>query len=129
LTKADETMIEACDRAFDKAKHQIARMAQAKSTAPKGKEPVDKSKTVAKKEPTSMKPISIKLDANRARLSHILELKQLFSQHQGLTPIQIHFHRSTQSLATLHIEGQGGITLSDQFKQKIKAISSVMAIE
>lgn len=129
LTKADENMIEACDRAFDKAKHQIARMAQAKSSPSKIQEMADKSKSLAKKESSPVKPFSIKLDANRTRLSHILQLKQLFLKHQGMTPIQIHFCTTTKSLATLHIEGQGGITLSDQFKQTVSEISCVLAIE
>jgi DNA polymerase III subunit alpha len=128
LTKADESMIEACDRAFDKAKHHIARM-QAKPAAPKMQESADKSKPSTRKEQTLMKPVSIKLDANRTRLSHILQLKQIFLQHQGTHPIQIHFHTSSKSLATLHIEGQGGITLSDQFKQRVGEMSCVLAIE
>jgi DNA polymerase-3 subunit alpha len=124
LTKADESMIEACDRAFDRAKHQSTRMAQAKSAPSKPQE----QKPQAKKE-QAMKPISIKLDANQTRLSHILQLKQLFSQHQGTTPIQIHFHTSAKSLAILHIDSQGGITVTEQFKQKVNAISCVLAIE
>lgn len=122
LTKADERMIETCDKVFDKTKHQV-RMAQTKTTHSKPKE------FLAKKEPSYMKPIVIKLDVNCARLSHILQLKQLFSQYPGMTPVQIHFCAATQSLATLHIESQGGIHLSDQFRQKIKEISSVLAVE
>jgi DNA polymerase-3 subunit alpha len=127
LTKADESMIEACDRAFDKVKHQIARMAQAKSNPSKTQES-DQPKTPAKKEPT-MKPISIKLDANQARLSHILQLKHLFLQHPGKTPIQIHFNIANRSLGTLHIDYQGGVTHSAQFEQKINEIDCVLAIE
>jgi DNA polymerase-3 subunit alpha len=124
LTKADEGMIEACDRAFDRAKHHSTRMAHAKPAASKSQE----TKPLVKKE-QAMKPISIKLDANQTRLSHILQLKQLFLQHQGTTPIQIHFHTSAKSLATLHIDGQGGITVSEQFKEKVNAISCVVSIE
>ena len=76
-----------------------------------------------------MKHFSIKLDINRTRLSHILQLKQLFLQHHGMTPVQIHFHTSVKSLAILHIEGKGGIALSEQFKQKIGEMSCVLAIE
>lgn len=129
LTKADEGMIEACDKAFDRAKHQAARMAHAKSTSKAAGAPNQTTKPAAKKEPTPMKPVSIKLDANRARLSHILQLKQLFSQHPGPTPIQIHFHTSVKSIAVLHIEGQGGITLSEQIKQKISELNCILAVE
>src|ERR1700722_11812577 len=114
-------MIVACDKAFDKAKHYMTRIAQAKSATAKTPESIDKSKPkpLEKKEPASMKPVSIKLDLNRTRLSHILQLKHLVLQHPGTAPIQVHFQASTKSLAILHIEGQGGVTLSDQFKQKI----------
>lgn len=129
LTKADESMIETCDRAFDKAKHQASRMAHAKAANPKSSESNNKTKPPEKKEPVPMKPISIKLDLNRTRHSHILKLKQLFSQHQGTTPVQIHFHTAAKSLAILHIESQTGVTLSDQFKQQITEISCVLTIE
>jgi DNA polymerase-3 subunit alpha len=129
LTKADESMIEACDKAYDKAKHQISRMTQVKQAAPKTTSPTDKPKSSANKEQTTMKPISIKLDVNRTRLSHILQLKRIFLEHQGTTPVQIHFHTSAKSLAILHIESQGGITLSEQFKQKISEMTCVLAIE
>lgn len=127
LTKADEAMIEACDRAFDKAKSYASRTAYAKQNAPKPAG--DASKSSTKKENTPMKHVTIKVDANLARHSHIMQLKQLFSQHAGATPVQIHFHAHTQSLAILHIESKWGIALNDQFKQKIGEMSFVLAVE
>lgn len=129
LTKADESMIESCDRAFDKAKHFIARMAQAKASAPKTQESVDKPKPIPKKEQISMKPLSIKLDANQARLTHIMQLKQIFLQHSGTTPLQIHFCASSRSIGTLHIDGSGGIAFNDQFKKKLTELNYVLAVE
>jgi DNA polymerase-3 subunit alpha len=128
LTKADENMIEACDKAYDKAKHLINRMAHSKQTTSKAAA-TDKPKLSVNKEQNSMKPFSIKLDVNRTRLSHIMQLKQLFSTHPGMNPVQVHFHVATKSLAILHIESPGGVTLSDQLKQKIGEISCVLAIE
>ena len=76
-----------------------------------------------------MKHLSIKVDANSFRLSHVLQLKQLFSQHPGETPIQIHFHTPAKSLAILHIESKWGIAQSDQFNQKMKELAFVLSIE
>jgi DNA polymerase III subunit alpha len=121
LTKADESMIDACDRAYDKAKHYVARPGKPASKGP--------SKEDVKKGQIPMKPLLIKLDANQTRHSHILQLKQLMMRHQGSTPIQIHFHASTQSLAILHIESQKGITISDQFKREVSELSCVLGIE
>ena len=120
-------MIEACDKAFDKAKSYASRMAHSKQTAPKAAK--DQPKPPEKKENTPMKHLTIKVDANQTRHSHILQLKQLFSQHPGATPIQIHFHAEVRSLAILHIESKWGITLNDQFKQKIGEMGFVLAIE
>lgn len=129
LTKADESMIEACDKAFDKAKHLMGRMAQAKSNPSKPSGSAEKTKPLAKKEPEPMPTVSIKLDVNQTRLSHILQLKQLFLEHPGPSPIQIHFHASAKFLAILHIDGQKGVSLNHQLKQKISEISSVLTIE
>jgi DNA polymerase III subunit alpha len=128
LTKADESMIEACDKAYDKAKHHMSRMAQSKSAAPKTAASPNKPKPSTNKEQTPMKHLSIKLDINRTRLSHILKLKELFLQHPGTTPIQIHF-TAAKSLAILHIEGKGGVALSEQFKQKVGEMGCVLAVE
>lgn len=125
LTKANEEMIDICDKAFDKAKHQV-RLAYRKPTL------VNSPPTNEKHQPSkdiSMKPLSIRVDADQMRLSHVLQLKQLFAQHRGLTPVQIHFQTEGHLLATLHVESRGGISLTDQVKQKVKAFSCVIAIE
>ncbi len=119
LTKADEKMIELCDKAYDKAKFQASRFQT------KGSPPKQETKTPQKKEHV-MKPIAIKLNADQARLSHILQLKQCFSEHPGTTSFQIHFWNSERSLATLHL---GGIEISEDLKQKIRNIKSVISIE
>lgn len=127
LTKADESMIEMCDKAYDKAKHHASRMSQAKQNPQRPAAAQEKS--ITKKEPAPMKHLSIKVDANALRLSHIVQLKHLFSQHPGETPVQIHFHTPAKSLAILHIESKGGIALNDQFKQKVKELSFVLSLD
>ena len=126
LTKADESMMEACDKAYDKAKSQAARFGQAKNAQKPSK---DSAKPSPKKEIPSMQHLTIKIDVNQTRHSHIMQLKQLFSQHAGPTPIQIHFHTDTRSLAVLHIEGKWGIALTDSFKQKMGELSFVLGVE
>lgn len=128
LTRADEQMIEACDKAYDKAKHQVNRMMSSKQSPFKTKAATDKPKPSPNKEQGPMKHFSIKLDVNGTRLSHILHLKQLLSQHPGQTPVQVHFY-SSKSLAIVHIESQKGVALSEPFKQKIRELSCVLAIE
>ncbi len=124
LTQANEEMIEACDKAYDKAKHNAARFSQMKTQA------ADKqaSKNPAKEE-KSMKPILIKVDANRTRLSQIMKLKACLAEHRGSNPLQIHFHAHEKHLATLHIDSKSGVVFNEVFKQKIDQFEFVTSIE
>lgn len=129
LTQADESMIEACDRVYDRAKHQMERLSHAKAHTPKSPPPTIKTNVLPHRDKSDMKPILIRLDANRARLSHILQLKALFLQHQGSTPLHVHFQLPERLLGIIHLEGRGGISLSDAFKQKVVEIACVLGIE
>lgn len=122
LTKAGEAMVEECDRAFDKAKMQAARFAK---TALEGKnKKVEKSKDgEAKMEKTVSisKSLSLKLDIDQVRLSHIMQLKELFSEHRGNIPVQIEFHCQNSVHAVLHIESRWGV--SPVAESKLKSLS------
>lgn len=121
LTKADEAMIEACDKAYDKARQFVQRAGQTRQLSPKKQE-----QPVPEKEKKNMKQLTIKIDVNKVRHSHILQLKQLISQHPGETPIQIHFHSPDRSHAILHIESKWGVASNEQLQQKIKNLSFVL---
>ncbi len=134
LTKANEEMIDTCDKAYDKAKHQIARFAQNKNAM--AKQSADKAKNAKpaqpkdkEKEAPTMKIVTIRLDADSARLSHVMKLKKLIQEHHGDTPVQIQFHNHVKSLATLHVDSKWGVALNDQFKQKVSELACVLAIE
>lgn len=129
LTQADEGMIEACDRAYDKAKHQAKLMYHAKNAKPaqEAKKGADmKVKVVEEKKSENL---LIRVDANQTRLSHILQFKNLFNQHRGQIPVQIHFHTENTPFATLHIDSQWGVNFTDQLQQQLREIGSVLAIE
>lgn len=128
LTQANEVMIEACDKAFDKAKHNSAKFAQLKAAADQ-KQKEEKPKEDKPKEEKPMKPLLIKVDANRARLSQIMKLKAYFAEHRGQTPVLIQFHAHAKHLATLHIDSRWGIILNEAFKQKISQLDCILTIE
>ncbi len=136
LSRADETMIEACDQAFDKAKHQSARFShkspaapKANGTQPKNEKPMKneapeiKAKTSPKAEPAPH--LAIKVDADSVKLSHILELKELFEKHRGSVPVQIEFCSEAKALATLHIDSKWGVVSAPQLHKELQAIASV----
>ncbi|MCB1149279.1 MAG: DNA polymerase III subunit alpha, partial [Chlamydiia bacterium] len=82
LAKADEAMIAECDTAFDKAKHQAQRFAQMKDRP--------------RKEPKEEKPkvithFTLKVDAEKARMSEMLKLKEIFEESRGATPVKLEF--------------------------------------
>lgn len=124
LTRADEAMMEACDRAYDKAKSYVSRISH-KGAAPKVAN--DPAKSQIKKD-NPMKHLTIKVDANQTRHSHVMKLKQIFSQHPGETPVQIHFHANAKSLATVHIDSKWGVTPNEQFHKKLQEMSFVLDV-
>lgn len=136
LTQANETMIEACDIAYDKAKMQAARYAKLKTgsdstDSPKAKN-MTKNKPAAKpaekKEPVS-KMLTLRMDADKVKLSHILEIKSLFEMHRGETPIKIDFETAGYNVASVHVESRWGIKISSEFQQKLKQLPVVLNIE
>ncbi len=137
LTQANEVMIDACDKAYDKAKHQSAKYSQIK--AAKASNP-DKTKTVngkdksMEKAPTSpkaneVKELLINLDANRTRLSHIILLKKIFSEQRGNIPVRIQFHANSTNLAALHIDSKWGIASCEEIKKKLVAVDSILTVD
>ncbi|MDP1880999.1 MAG: DNA polymerase III subunit alpha [Parachlamydiaceae bacterium] len=131
LTKANDEMIEACDRAYDKAKQYTGRMNHIKSSRPTktSSENEKKPVTSTQKEPITMKPISIKMNANKTRLSHIVRLKEILSSHGGSTPLEISFDHQTSALAVLHIEAKKGVTPSVKLKQELCEVESVLDVD
>lgn len=114
LTQANDSMVEACDQAYDKAKHQVGRFAQSKNAA------AAKTKTEVK--PKISGPCVLQVDADTARLSHILTLKKLFEKHRGTTPVQIEFITSSKAIATLHIDGAWGVNTTPEFEQELAGV-------
>lgn len=128
LSRADESMIVACDAAFDKAKHQAARFAHVKSLA-KNNETAPKAaaqpKVEVKKEAVPKMPdlFVLKVDAVNVKLSHILKLKNLFEKHRGKTPVQLEFMDSGKSIAAVHVDSTWGITMSNEFHSDLKELA------
>lgn len=115
LTLADEKMISECDIAFDRAKHAIARMAKLKAMESKNKE-----KPIMSEEKITPKEFCLKIDANKVRLSHILKIKEILSQHKGKTPLKLDFHVSSKKIATVHLDQKWFIDNTEEFAKKLK---------
>lgn len=129
LTKADEKMIEACDRAYDRAKYQASKSMKSKSTnmtqtAKKAPEKNVETKNVVQKS----EELKIVVDAAAMRLSHVMQLKELFSQHRGATPVQISFQVDKHEIACMRIDTRWGVVMSDKLQQELRQVPTVKEI-
>jgi DNA polymerase III subunit alpha len=143
LSQVSDQLMEECDQAYDKAKHQAARYAAIKNKqaqSPGGNPKMDSPKItpanttpnktvdpIPKKGAEDVKGdvVMLKGNADALRLSQILKLRNLFEKHRGTTPIHIDFVGSGQTIAALKIGSQWGITLSNDFKSALKEIPGV----
>ncbi len=115
LTKVDEKVIEACDQAYDRAKMQTNRY----SSQPK-QNPTQAKPTAAKESPKpkmEIQDLIIKLDVRKTKLSHILQIKQLISQHPGSCSLQMRFYRDTHCIANLQMKGNVAPSLQNALKE------------
>jgi DNA polymerase III subunit alpha len=126
LTKADESMIEACDRAYDRAKMMSARFAQSKKESNKNEIKTQNIQNPPMQQKVYTPPnITLKFNTLEGRLSHLLKLKELFRENSGTTPITIDFHEKGRSLATLQIESRWGVSMNLTLKESLKNIPSI----
>jgi len=120
LTRADEAMIRACDTAFDQAKSQVKSQGRAMEFRER------KQKEAKKEKPQKL---HLKVDANRVRLSHLLELKKLFRAHSGSTAVHLEFWRGPSKVGTVVIEASWGITFQKELEEKLRKIPAVTLTE
>jgi DNA polymerase-3 subunit alpha len=109
MMQVNEEMIRQCDAAFDRLKIQ-------QKAAPRRE----------KKEPEkkNMK-ITLKIDAEQVRLSHILHLKKIFRAYPGSTPLTLEFSTSTRPIGKIVIEGRWGVTVEKGLEQELEKLAFV----
>lgn len=115
LTKADEEMIRESDLVYDKTK---VKGSQFK----KGKE-----KKVTKEEEVA-KMLKLKINAKKMRLSHVLELKQLFRDQSGKTAVEIEFWDEETQVGKLAIEPTWGVELTRELKARLDSHPAIIDI-
>jgi DNA polymerase III subunit alpha len=122
LTKVDEGMIQLCDHAYDAAKQQAKK---AEFRAKQTRQSSAKESDMKKRNAPLLK---IQLDANLARLSHILSLKEAFRAHPGGSPIEISFVTQAGKISSLYIDQSWGVESCKALEQKVGALLSVKGI-
>ncbi|MBS0624806.1 MAG: DNA polymerase III subunit alpha [Verrucomicrobia bacterium] len=114
LTAVDESRIKACDEQYDRLK------AQTRGGEPKWKAAKEK-KIAEEKEPSAL--VRLKVDADQIRFSGILALKDLFRQHPGKSPLEIHFMGATKRWGVVQIDSQWGVKVDAIFREKIQQLA------
>lgn len=127
LTQANEAMIAMCDTAFDRAKMQAAKYSKIKSNAAASKDSPTHVPT-KKKQDIKVTPqmLVVLVEADMIRLSHILQLKNVFQNHRGEVPVQLIFSAQGQDIASLNIEGKWGVSLSDKLRADLSGLAPIV---
>lgn len=130
LTTVDETVIKACDEAYDKAKAQlkIAELREKNQSANAAKSSKDRNEKKETKEVTNNLLLKITVDASQARLSHILEMKKIFRDNAGNSPIEIQFVTDAKKMGVLRIASQWGVKISPKVEEQLSMVSSFRTI-
>jgi DNA polymerase-3 subunit alpha len=113
LTKVNEEIVEACDKAYDRAKLQAARhTATLKPITPMNEPEKNKSK------------LELKLDIRQTRLTHILKLKETLLAYPGPCTVKLQFYVAKRCVGTLHLAG--GVAFSPALQSALKTLPCLL---
>ncbi len=118
----NEESIKACDLAYDRARMQ-ARLMETREK----KEGESKKNTPRKKEMTKKICIDIALD--KAHLSHIVQIRDLFRQMAGDGPVAMRFYQQKNLHSEIFIDASWGVKIETALQQKLEKIPSVISIK
>jgi DNA polymerase-3 subunit alpha len=74
------------------------------------------------------KKLKVQLDADQARLSHVLLLKEAFRAHSGEIPVEILFVGARGTIGSLHIDRSWGVDHRRELETRVAAVSSVQGV-
>lgn len=122
LKQVDEAMVEACDRAFEKAKLSSDNRFTYRRDKGEGEQRHQKKgeSVDTKEKKAEPSTLVLKVEVGQLRLSHFLALKEVFEKHPGPTPVQLQFIHQGKETALLHIDSQCGVSPSPEFHALIK---------
>lgn len=106
LSTINEESMKKCEEIFELTKKQL-------QSSPKKKQAVMQEKKVNK-------PVKISFDVSEMRLSHILDIKQIFHDYSGNYPLELIFMMDGKQLSSLHIEDTSGVAYTEEFESTLK---------
>lgn len=118
LTKVNDSMIEVCDQAFDKAKMMTTRTFQRSTTPSSG----GSAQAAPQKTPPTL---FIQLKVSQIKFSQVLKIKEILQAHPGKHPVKLEFHSDHKLLAILHLDLRRGVDPSSDLENKLAAIGAL----
>ena len=130
LTRVNESMIEACDAAYDKAKEQVARFTMRRAAAENNKQKKGTKKKMSTQPVTQSEPksVTIAIRLDDARLSHMLELQKILQEHNGATPVCIDFLAPHGTMATLHLEEETTVKPDPKLRERLEKLGWIDSV-
>lgn len=120
LTRVDETMIQMCDTAFDQAQLQV-------KSQGKNMEYRERKQRESKKE--KVQKLHLIVDADRVKLSHILELKKVFRAYSGSTPVHLEFfNKKKEKIGAVVIEASWGVFPQRELEEALSRIPILQVV-
>ncbi len=95
LSSVNDTVITECDEVYDRLKNQKIYSSTKKSTGGQSQA------MVKKEEPKAIPPVTISLDLNRLRHSHLFTLKGLIRKYSGSRALSLVFTKDNQRIASI----------------------------
>ncbi len=118
LSILDEEMIRTCDEAYDKAKEQ-ARIYEIREKKMEFKKSVEAQASAVEN------ALKLQCDIEKLRMSHILQLKDLFRSFPGKSPVTLAFYHGTTLISSLEIDATWGVSIDAQLLEGVRKVSSV----
>ncbi len=132
LKELDEKIAAECDIAYDKAKFQQARFAKGYDKSKggaKGEKKDEKKIKETPKEPEKTK-ITIRVDLEKLRNSHILKLQGIIQAlPRGEDLLEVAFAQKEKEVSTLLIDSKWAISFDKEVKEKLRTVPSVVGVD
>ncbi|MBA2728024.1 MAG: DNA polymerase III subunit alpha [Parachlamydiaceae bacterium] len=134
LSQVNEALAEECDQAFDKAKHQVQRFAAMRSKPgykEKGKMENESPNGAPAKSSFSAvsaaQKVFLKINADTLRISHIIAIKKIFTEHRGTMPVQMDFEGEGRSIASINIGVKWGVDFNANLEKALRELPSILS--
>jgi len=123
LLSVTEESVRACDLAYDRANMQARLMDMREK---KGGEAARKN--IPRKN-EMIKKLYIDLALEKTRLSHLLQIRQLFRQMGGSSPVILRFYKQKDLHSEVCIDASWGVKIEAILQQQLEKIPSVVTIK